>query len=115
MTSLYALWLACAAQRGAPEPTAAPTSTGSSMTITETTQGRLGDGLVGVSNLWERTYALPDGTEKTGLTARLTLDDGSTVAGEGSVVTVAGKTWRVTRVEKPADGRGSVTFEPTTP
>ena len=82
------------------------------MIIRESTQGSLGDAEVGVSNIWEREYTLPDGTTVSGMTARLSLGEGQRlVVGKGSVVKVGGATFEVVNVQNPEEGLGSVEFK----
>ena len=82
------------------------------MIIRESTQGSLGDAEVGVSNIWEREYALPDGTTTTGMTARLSLAEGKRlVVGKGSVIEVGGAKFEVVNVVNPEEGLGSVEFK----
>ena len=100
-----------AADKPTPEEPAAAAKE-ESMIIRESTQGSLGDAEVGVSNIWEREYNLPDGTTKRGLTARLSLAEGERlVVGEGSVIEVGGKQYQVVKVENPEEGLGAVEFK----
>ncbi len=68
--------------------------------IKETTVGYLNEAEVGVGNIWEREYSLPDGTVKTGLTAQLFIGEGWLFVGAGSVFDVEGQKWEVIAVEK---------------
>jgi hypothetical protein len=68
--------------------------------IKETTVGYIDDLEVGVGNIWEREYSLPDGSTKTGLTAQLFMDESWLFVGKGSVVDIKGTKWEVIEVEK---------------
>ncbi len=89
--------------------------------IMETTVGQVGGVSVGVSNIFEDTYTLPDGSEREGLTARLSLFDGGSSeqglhdelrVGEGNVVEIGGSRWEVVAVEKPEGELGAITLGP---
>jgi hypothetical protein len=83
--------------------------------ITETTVGNLNGVRVGVGNIWERTYTLPDGTVRSGLTAQLFIlvndQNPGIVVGQGSVVTVGASRWEVIAVTKAGQERGTVTLK----
>lgn len=79
--------------------------------LKETTVGDVGGVDVGCGSFWERSYRLPDGVERTGLTAVLAPFDGERViVGPGSVVTVGGRSWRVEAIEKVSGTLGRVTL-----
>ncbi len=89
--------------------------------IMETTVGQIGGVSVGVSNIFEDTYTLPDGTERDGLTARLSLFvagaseggvDEEHRVGEGNVVEIGGSRWEVVAIEKPEGELGAITLAP---
>ena len=64
---------------------------------------------VGIGNIWERRYELPDGTERTGITAMLHLDgDRVLIAGAGSELEDGA--WRVDHVQAGAEAAGEVRF-----
>jgi hypothetical protein len=66
---------------------------------------------VGIGNIWERAYALPDGTEQRGPTSMLSFPDDTTlIAGRGSELDLASGRWRVVDVSDGGAARGSVTF-----
>jgi hypothetical protein len=80
---------------------------------TEGTVALLGGHPVGIGNISKRTYALPDGAERRGLTSTLSFaDDTTLIAGPGSELDLAGARWRVIHVAEGSAGRGSVTFLP---
>lgn len=80
---------------------------------TEGTMAVLGGHRVGIGNIWERTYTLPDGTEQRGPTSMLNLPDDTTlIAGRGTGLDLAGARWRVVDVSEGGAGRGSITFAP---
>jgi hypothetical protein len=63
---------------------------------------------VGVANLWEREYALADGSTREGPSVMLYLDDGRDfAAGEGTEFDIGNRRWRVTAVV-PGDPRGAI-------
>lgn len=79
------------------------------MILKETAVTDLGTDPVGVGNLWERTYVLPDGSSRTGMACQLFPPTGDPlVVGAGSEFAAGGRRWRVERVDKPAVGPGSV-------
>lgn len=113
-----ALALACAGRADAdPAPSAPPAATKApavTETIDETTVGFLGDARVPMGNVSTGTYALPDGTERSGDVCTLALPgDTHQVVGAGSVVTVDGQKWTVVKVHNPPQGLGSVTLKAT--
>lgn len=78
-------------------------------TIEETTVGELSGRRVGMANVFEDTYTLPDGTAKTGLTCLLSVFDvGKVRVGEGSVFEVAGDRWLVVGITKVSGENGEV-------
>jgi hypothetical protein len=78
-------------------------------TIEETTVGNLDGTRVGVSNIWERQYNLPDGISRLGMTAILSpFNDKDVVVGQGSIVTIGQTQWEVITVEKTQGKRGEV-------
>lgn len=78
---------------------------------TEGTVAVLGGHRVGIGNIWERSYALPDGTEQRGPTSMLSFPDDTTlIAGRGSEVDLAGTRWHVVDVSEGSGARGSITF-----
>ena len=104
---------ACSGDSPAPEPIAekTPVVTESGTRIQETTEGELGGVNVGVSNIWERDYTLPDGSSRSGLTATLSFGSGSTVAGKGSRVKIGTGTFEVVEITKASGQNGEVRFE----
>jgi hypothetical protein len=83
----------------------------SDITITQGTVGRLGDTKVGVTSIWEDAYKLPDGSEKRGITAQLSINDQLSVVGAGSVVKVGDASFSVVEVkEGRGEGRGTIVF-----
>lgn len=87
----------------------------------ETAVGMIGGVRVGVSNIFEDTYTLPDGTEREGLTARLSLLPGGTSdegvgeeprVGEGSILEIGGSRWEVVEIEKRKGELGAITLGP---
>ena len=71
MRVLYFLvWFAACTNASTADPVAPtpaqPSAEDATLTITETTQSTIGGTEIGVSNIWEREYTLPDGTT-TGL------------------------------------------------
>ena len=81
--------------------------------LEETTMSRLGSVDVGMGNMGQDTFALPDGTEKQGMTASLFPGDvGFVVVGVGSVLTLDdGGRWGVVDIAKPQGDMGSVTLK----
>ncbi len=83
--------------------------------IEETTVHWLSGVRVGVGNIWDRDYTLPDGSPRYGPTAEVFIllydQNPAIVVGVGSEIAVGGERWRVVRVE-PAQGRelGSITL-----
>ena len=67
--------------------------------IKETTVGNLGGVDIGVGNIWEREYTLPDGTSRSGPTAQLFIEEERLIVGKGSVITVDKSRWEVVDVE----------------
>jgi len=113
---LLAMWVGCAGSSPPVDPPTEPelpiANKGNDMVIQETTQGRLGGSSVGISNMWERPYALPDGSETSGLSATLTLAPGVTlVAGLGSVVQIGTGHFEVVAIEKAKGQLGAVHFQ----
>ena len=82
------------------------------LVIGESAQGSLGGINVGVGNIWERDYELPDGSERTGLTARLVFgqNEGKAFVGKGSVVRIGTGQYEILSVDKPENNLGSVRF-----
>ena len=113
LMSWMAISLGCAATAQDPTPVETPSAgKETTMIIRESTQGSLGDAEVGVSNIWEREYNLPDGSTVRGLTARLSLDEGlRLVVGKGSVIEVGGAKYEIISVVNPEEGLGSVEFK----
>jgi hypothetical protein len=67
---------------------------------------------VGIGNISERPFVLPDGEERVGITAILHFaDDNRITAGAGSELVIGGERWRVVEVHS-GDFRGSVSLEP---
>ena len=81
--------------------------------IEETTMGRLGSVDVGMGNMGQGPYTLPDGTERQGMTATLFPgDEGFVVVGTGSVLLLDdGASWEVVEVVKAEGDLGSVTLK----
>ena len=84
--------------------------------LTETTAAWLAGVRVGVGNIWEDDYELPDGASAHGPTVRFVLleDDSERpqriVAGPGSVVELGSARWEVLEVVEGESGSdGSVT------
>lgn len=85
--------------------------TARTIAVTEGTVADLGGLRVGVANLWDRAYPLPDGSQRTGPTAQLMIDDGSDlVVGNGSEVGFGATRWRVDCVRKTGSEPGEVRF-----
>ena len=79
--------------------------------MTEGTVADLGGRRVGVANVWDRAYPLPDGSQRSGPTAQLMIDDGSdVVVGDGSEVGFGATRWRVDWVRKIGSEPGEVRF-----
>lgn len=77
--------------------------------IEETTVGELSGRRVGMANVLQDAYVLPDGTSVTGLTCLLSVFDvGKYRVGEGSVVDVGGERWLVVKVTKVPGENGEV-------
>lgn len=119
MIALVWALAACGGPKAAPEiapqtTTAAPAPQGDGMeSIEETTVGELGGRRVGMANVFEDTYTLPDGTTKTGLTCLLSVFDIAKYrVGEGSEITVDGVVWRVVKITKVSGENGEVTLAP---
>ncbi|MFT7518284.1 MAG: hypothetical protein ACI9MC_000415 [Kiritimatiellia bacterium] len=92
-------------------PTDAPKETRVIETIEETTVGDLEGVAVPMgSMLLSDTYALPDGSTKTGVTCNLALPSGSVWAGLGSVVQAGDSQWEIVAIEKERGNPGSVTL-----
>ena len=73
------------------------------ITIKSNTTSSVGTTRVGVGNLWDATYTLPDGTETTGPTARLSSRDGvKERVGAGSVLELGGQRVKVVEVDLDA-------------
>lgn len=119
MSPLLWVALACVA-RADPTPASpvpavppaapAPQEPAVTETIEETTVGDLDGTRVPMGNLAKTTYTRADGTSAEGWTCTLALASGPVVVGVGSAVTIDGKRWEVTAVEKPAGELGSVTL-----
>ncbi len=76
---------------------------------------RLAGARVAVFNLRERTYTLPDGSERTGNSAVFTLVDTATdtIVGPGSIVNVGDRGFEIVRITVGKDGDlGSVSVRP---
>ena len=85
---------------------------GAEVLASEGTVALLSGVRVGIGNIWERPFELPDGEERVGITAMLHVEDGDrVVAGPGSELLVGGARWRVLDV-RAGHGRGSVTLAP---
>lgn len=67
--------------------------------IKETTVGSLDGVDVGVGNIWEREYTLPDGTSRSGPTAQLFIESERLIVGKGSAIAVGESRWEVVDVE----------------
>ena len=91
-----------------PAETAPPASASEEEIVIEgSTQGHLDGVGVGVGNIWEGEYVLPDGARRSGLSAGLWIGGRSAVrVGPGSVVAIGPGRWEVVLVE--SDGRGRV-------
>jgi hypothetical protein len=109
------LLLACAGCGGAEDDEQARAD---EVRIMETTVGQIGGVSVGVSNIFEDTYTFPDGSEREGLTAGLTLFTAAEGVqqeyrvGEGNVVEIGGSRWEVVAIEKPEGELGAITLGP---
>lgn len=80
-------------------------------TIDETTVGDLDGVRVGMASMTTMAYALPDGTERTGLVCALVLpDQPGQFVGLGAHFVVEGRTWEVIAIEKTKGELGSVTL-----
>jgi hypothetical protein len=85
--------------------------TARTIAVTEGTIADLAGLRVGVANVWERAYQLPDGSQRTGPTAQLMIDDGSDlVVGDGSEVGIGATRWQVDWVRKSGSEPGEVRF-----
>lgn len=86
------------------------------ITIVETTVADVGELRVGVGNAWDDEYTDASGATKTGPTAMLSVTDadGEKVLRQqvhpNQVLDFGGKRYRVTNVNAPDDGRGSITL-----
>jgi hypothetical protein len=102
---LLALWL-CACRDNAQETRTSmpsqPNRTAGEQ-IEENTVAELSGRRVGVFNIWERPYERADGTQVTGVAARLSISDGKTseeqLAGMGSRVTIGGDVYEVVGID----------------
>jgi hypothetical protein len=80
------------------------------ITIQQGGVASLGGIRVGIGNMWERDYPLPDGSTRRGLSVMLFVMNGeSLIAGEGSVISVAGLKWRIVTL-KQGNPLGCVRF-----
>jgi hypothetical protein len=78
--------------------------------IEETTVGELSGVRVPMANMFTGSYELPDGSTAQGVVCALILPAGPTFVGLGSEVVVEGDRWRVTAIDKPSGGLGTVTL-----
>lgn len=80
--------------------------------VKEATVAELAGTRVGCGNVWERTYLLPDGTKRRGLTAQLFVRGGNRlIVGAGSEFRLPTGRWRVRSVDRAHEGYGVVTLE----
>jgi hypothetical protein len=84
-------------------------------TLKERAVARIGDAEVGVANIMQDSYALPDGSEASGMTAELIpleRAEGNPrhTVGAGSVVEIGGVRVEVLDVQEGARGDGRVTI-----
>jgi len=84
-------------------------------TLKERAVASIGDAEVGVANIAEDRYVLPDGTETTGMTAELIPlqseeNNPRHTVGTGSVVDIGGIRVEVLEVREGARGDGRVTI-----
>jgi hypothetical protein len=84
-------------------------------TLKERAVARIGDAEVGVANIMEDSYALPDGSETSGMTAELIpleRPEGNRrhTVGAGSVVEIGGVRVEVLEVREGTRGDGRVTI-----
>ena len=79
--------------------------------LKETAMVRVGGSRVGCGNLWEREYALPDGSTTTGMSARVAIGDSVHYIGAGSELVVDGTRYRVAGIDKEPGKLGLVRLE----
>jgi hypothetical protein len=79
--------------------------------LKETAMVRVGNTRVGCGNLWEREYALPDGSTVTGISARVSYDNAVYYVGPGSELVIEGQRWRVVGIDKEPNVLGRVRLE----
>jgi hypothetical protein len=85
-------------------PTAVPRE--GDLVIVATTQAHVDGVAVGAGNIWSGAYTLPDGTERTGLSAGLWIGGANAVrVGPGSVVQIGPARWEVIAVESTGGGQ----------
>ena len=82
--------------------------------LKETAMVRVGNTRVGCGNLWEREYALPDGSTVTGMSARVQMGQDVFYVGAGSELVVEGQRWRVVGIDKEPNVLGRVRLESVT-
>lgn len=81
------------------------------LTLKETAVTRHGDLRIGCGNVWEREYALPDGTLVTGMSARVSVGGEVHYIGMGSELRLGDETWLVTSIDKVPGELGLVYLE----
>lgn len=81
--------------------------------LVETTVGELAGVRVGCGNFWDRSWRDPDGTERSGLSAKLAPFDREEdlVVGEGTRLEVGEVRWVVTAIHKATGELGRLQFE----
>jgi hypothetical protein len=85
--------------------------TADSVTAREGTVVTLGARRIAIGNIWQRRYEV-GGDERDGITAKLHLDDDTTlVAGAGTVLELDTGRWQVVAVRE-GEPHGEVVFEP---
>lgn len=83
------------------------------MILRENAQGALSGVSVGVGNLWERDYPLPDGSTRRGLSAQLFVGgERRVIVGAGSELQLGSSVWLVRSVDKPSGEEGQVRLVP---
>ena len=90
------------------------------LTITENTVGTVSNHQVGVSNIWARDLADETGVVASRISANVAIrnpaskEERSQKVFQGSVLTLGGDRWLVTRVDEGRASPGSITVRPTT-
>lgn len=108
------LLIACSGQAQPPPEVNVTQPAARPIVLKETTVGSLAGRRVPMANmLLEGNYALPDGSEATGVTATLVLPP-PTKVGMGSQFDVGGQTFEVIAIEKTAGKLGTVTVQQVT-